>query len=187
MSIAMVQSIIDRIALHTEQLNSLDIREFYKKQQELLHHITKNNLDPSQLQDLTSITPSKVATSSRHSSPPDSPISRISTMTSTTTRSNLESKLLFDNTSNNQAEFSQSQYSDYSSVLPKGLASSKKSSRGSTKISHSHRLQTTFTINEHGERVYEMTALPPDPRALLDDTNGFVKSNSTDDEKIVFR
>lgn len=194
MSSAMAQSIVDRINLHTDQLNSLDIRNYYKKQQELLHHIANNNIDPSQLSESKSILPSRavsalstVTSSSRYSSPPDSPISRTSTIKSTI-KSNTDSKAFTDdNESNSGIDFLSSQYSDYSSVLPKGLASTKKSSRASSKIAHAHRLQTTYTINENGERVYEMSALPPDPRAQLDDTNGYIKPNTNDDEKMVFR
>lgn len=197
MSIAMAQSIDERIALHTEQLKTLDIRDYYQKQQELLKQIANNQLDPSALEELKSRTPSRAGTiitaSSRASSPPDSPASRTSTSTATSRRrSNRESKLMLETSSSsseskNEFDFLASQYSsaDYTSVLPKGLVSTKKP-KGAN-VSHSHRLQTTYTINEHGERVYEMSALPPDPRALLDDSNGLVKTNSTEDEKIIFR
>jgi hypothetical protein len=86
-----------------------------------------------------------------------------------------------------------SEFSEYSSILPKHLFSAtpghKKSSRAAATggPTHKHRLQTSYTINEAGEREYTMSALPPDPVAELDDKHGYVKQTQDENEKIVYR
>jgi hypothetical protein len=86
-----------------------------------------------------------------------------------------------------------SEFSEYTSILPKHLFSAtghKKSSRGTAAAAggptHKHRLQTTYTINEAGEREYTMSALSPDPVAELDDKHGYVKPTQNENEKIVY-
>jgi hypothetical protein len=86
-----------------------------------------------------------------------------------------------------------SEFSEYSAILPKTLlgsvqsSSSKKSARTTGRPAHKHRLQTTYTINEAGEREYTMAALAPDPVAELDDRNGYLKPAADENEKIVYR
>lgn len=85
-----------------------------------------------------------------------------------------------------------SEFSQYSSVLPKHLLSDTRSHKKSSRTAatggptHKHRLQTTYTINEAGEREYTMSALPPDPVAELDDKHGYVKQTKDESVRIVY-
>lgn len=206
----MVQSITDRITLHTQLLADLDIREFYRKQQELLSQIAENLAMSTPRSGLTSLTRPTSAHSSATlphlrplsaasttptlnpfdgPSPPDSPVSRVS--------SHAPSVALSLASSEAQSALSRSSFmselSQYSSILPKNILAGasditpiKKSSRKAGP-SHKHRLQTSYTINEAGERVYTMSALAPDPVAELDIKNGYEKNTGNENEKIIYR
>jgi hypothetical protein len=215
--VAMAQSITDRITLHTQQLANLDIREFYRKQQELLCRIadsgaysprsgTTSSTRPSSahstagplLRPLSAASTTPSLAPIDDNSPPDSPLSRASTHLPSLTNAAVLSRTSFASSAHSALSRSSflSEFSEYSAILPKHLlgtvqqlssSSSSSPNKKSARPGHKHRLQTTFTINEAGEREYSMTALAQDPVAELDDRNDFLKPTCDEHEKIIYR
>jgi hypothetical protein len=165
---AMCQSISDRILLHAQQLSAINIREFYQKQQLLLHSVGSGPSSQSSLPILNQL----ITTT------PSSPSSSIS---SRSTDIPLPLSIV------PEGLLALSIPEDHS-LLP-SLSSTKKTK--GLRPSHKHRLHTTYTINEHGERVYEIGSVTPDPYAERETKEDeiFVKRKEKEGEReeIVFR